>query len=157
MFDLQDRFDLTLPAWGPYTKAYMGISHLPALAAGASADGVRFDLAVVPGFYRRKVDVPNVMWESGYHPWEAAPDLSYYAHRHELEWRDRVYVDVSFSALDGDARLVRCRCVNTTDDPQSLVLHYLASLHYPTLTSHGREPLRAARVALPGSANPNQG
>jgi hypothetical protein len=156
MFDLQDRFDLTLPAWGPYTKAYMGISHLPALAAGASADGVRFDLAVVPGFYRRKVDVPNVMWESGYHPWEAAPDLSYYAHRHELEWRDCVYVDVSFSALpggalEGDARLVRCHCVNTTDDPQSLVLHYLTSLHYPTLASHGREPLRAARVALPAT------
>jgi len=152
MWDLRDRFDLTLPAWGPYTKAYMGISHLPALDArpeGDSVDGVRVDLAVVPGFYRRKVDVPNVMWESGYHPWEAAPDLSYYSHRHELEWRDRVYVDVSFSALDDGARLVRCRCVNDTDDPQSLVLHYLASLHYPALASHGREPLRAARVEVP--------
>lgn len=147
MFDLKDRFDLRLPAWGPYTKKYMGVSHLPDLASG-----VRFDLAVIPGFYRRKVDVPNVMWESGYHPWEAAPDLSYYSHRHELEWQDRVYVDVAFSALEGEARLVSCRCVNNTDAPQSLVLHYVASLHYPTLVSHGKEPLRVARPDLPEGA-----
>ena len=31
--------DLSLPAWGPYTKQYSGISHIP-----AANDGVRFDL-----------------------------------------------------------------------------------------------------------------
>jgi len=147
MFDCTDRFDLRLPDWGPYTKKYMGVSHLPDLASG-----LRFDLAVVPGFYRRKVDVPNVMWESGYHPWEAAPDLTYYSHRHELEWQDRVYVDVAVVAHDERSRLVCCRCVNATDAPQSLVLHYVASLHYPTLVSHGKEALRAARAELPEGA-----
>ena len=38
--------DLTLPSWGPYTKKYSGISHIP-----AANDGVRFDLAVFPGLY----------------------------------------------------------------------------------------------------------
>ncbi len=147
MFDATDRYDLRLPAWGPYTKKYIGVSHLPNLASG-----LRFDLAVIPGFYRRKVDVPNVMWESGYHPWEASPDLTYYSHRHELEWQDRVYVDVAFVAREGDARLVCCRCVNTTEAPQSLVLHYVASLHYPTLVSHGKEALRPARATLPNGA-----
>ena len=33
--------DLRLPAWGPYTKRYMGISHVPDVAAG-----LRFDLSV---------------------------------------------------------------------------------------------------------------
>ena len=33
--------DLTLPAWGPYTKKYSGISHIP-----AAGDGVRFERAV---------------------------------------------------------------------------------------------------------------
>lgn len=33
--------DLSLPVWGPYTKRYSGISHVP-----AANDGVRFDLSV---------------------------------------------------------------------------------------------------------------
>ncbi len=139
MFRMEDGHDLELPRWGPYTKRYMGISHLP-----DPASGLRFDLAVIPGFYRRKVDVPNVLWESGYHPWEAAPDLSYYAHRHELAWKDQVYVDVSFSALDNSSRIVRCCCVNNTDDPQCLVLHYVASQEYPT--SRGRHSGLLQRV-----------
>ena len=86
--------DLNLPAWGPYTKKYIGISHIPDPDAG-----LRFDLSVFPGYYRRQVLVPNAKWESGFHPWEAAPDLSYYAYRYELEWKDQVTCDVSFSAL----------------------------------------------------------
>lgn len=92
--------DLSLPAWGPYTKQYSGISHIP-----AANDGVRFDLAVFPGLYRRRVDVPNVRFESGYHVWKAAPDLSCYTLRHELEWKDRVYADVSFAPLGENAQV----------------------------------------------------
>ena len=83
--------DLSLPAWGPYTKRYSGISHVP-----AANDGVRFDLSVFPGMYRRRVDVPNVRFESGFHPWAAAPDLSCYTFRHELLWKDQLYADISF-------------------------------------------------------------
>ncbi len=78
--------DLRLPDWGPYTKKYIGVSHMP-----ERTRGLRFDLSVFPGYYRRQVLVPNAKWESGYHPWEAAPDLSYYSYRYELEWKDQVY------------------------------------------------------------------
>lgn len=118
--------DLSLPAWGPYTKKYSGISHIP-----AAKDGVRFDLSVFPGLYRRRVDVPNVTFESGYHMWKAAPDLSCYTMRHELEWKDRVYADISFAPLGEDARLIRAELCNCTDAAQALVLHYMASAWDP--------------------------
>ncbi|MCZ8515426.1 trehalase family glycosidase [Paenibacillus filicis] len=135
-----------LPAWGPYTKKYMGLSHI-----ADSYRGIRFDLSVFPGFYRRKVDVPNVMWESGYHPREAAPDLSYFMHRHEMEWKDRVYADVAFAALSDHTRLVRAELVNRTEQEQNLVLHLMGSLHFPELRSHG-PVLQCDKVVLPSKA-----
>ena len=119
--------DLTLPAWGPYTKKYSGISHIP-----QAMDGVRFDLAVFPGFYRRRVDVPNVRFESGYHVWAAAPDLACYTLRHELAWKDQVYADVSFADMGPQMRLIRTECCNQTEAWQNLVLHYMASAHDPS-------------------------
>jgi hypothetical protein len=144
---LAGRHDLRLSAWGPYTKRYIGISHVP-----DAGSGLRFDLSVFPGLYRRKVDVPNVTWESGYHPWEAAADLSYYRHRHELVWKDRVYCDIDFCRLDRNAALVRCACVNRTTARQNLVLHYMASLHFPPLRTNSNEPVRPYRVRLPAGA-----
>ncbi|MFD0681737.1 MULTISPECIES: MGH1-like glycoside hydrolase domain-containing protein [unclassified Paenibacillus] len=135
-----------LPLWGPYTKKYIGISHI------ADADrGLRFDLSVFPGFYRRKVDVPNVMWESGYHPWEASPDLSWFTHRHELEWKDQVYTDITYAEMSENARLVRCEFVNRTEAEQNVVLHYMASMHFPQVRGHG-ELLRTVRPELPEGA-----
>lgn len=118
--------DLRLPDWGPYTKKYFGISHIP-----DPQKGYRFDLALFPGFFRRTPLVPNVLWESGYHPWEASSDLRYYSTRFELEWKDRVYVDLSFSELGADARLIGCEIVNRTNVPQNLSLHLIASLQFP--------------------------
>jgi hypothetical protein len=135
-----------LPEWGPYTKKYIGISHLADVEKG-----LRFDLSVFPGFYRRKVDVPNVMWESGYHPWEAAPDVSWFTHRHELEWKDRVYADISYAALSTESRLVRCELVNRTEHEQNLILHYMASLHFPQVRGHGGL-LQPVRPMLPDKA-----
>ena len=119
--------DLTLPAWGPYTKQYSGVSHIP-----EPHDGTRFDLAVFPGLFRRRVDVPNVRFEGPYHVWQAAPDLSCYTLRHELEWKDRVYADLSFLTVGADGCLIRAELHNASPDPQNLVLHYAASAHDPT-------------------------
>lgn len=135
--------DLNLPAWGPYTKKYSGISHIP-----AANDGVRFDLAVFPGLYRRRVDVPDVRFESGYHVWAAAPDLSCYTLRHELEWKDQVYADISFAPLDENIRLIRAECCNRTDTPQNLVLHYMASAHDP-IPSYRNFPITGCDISLP--------
>ncbi|MCU6794944.1 trehalase family glycosidase [Paenibacillus sp. WQ 127069] len=138
--------DLRLPAWGPYTKQYMGISHI-----SDQARGLRFDLSLMPGFYRRKIDIPSVLWESGYHPWEATADYSFFSHRHELEWKDEVYTDISFSRLDDNSRLVRARFVNQTNHAQNLVLHWMASLQPPRLPGH-REIHVCAEARLPQGA-----
>ncbi len=120
--------DLRLGDWGPYSKRYMGLSHI-----ADHVRGWRFDICAAPGYYRRRKFIPNVRWECGYHPWECSPDLQFFTHRHELEWKDKVYCDISFCPLPGrdNIRLMRCACVNNTERPQSLVLHLLASLQFP--------------------------
>lgn len=138
--------DLTLPSWGPYTKKYSGISHIP-----AANDGVRFDLAVFPGIYRRRVDVPDVRFESGYHVWDASPDLSCYTLRHELEWKDRVYADISFAPLAENTRLIRAELHNQTETWQNLVLHYMAAAYDP-IPSYRNFSIPGAEVTLPEKA-----
>ena len=137
---LQNQHSLTLPDWGPYTKRYIGISHIPALNAG-----LRFDVSVFPGLYRRQANPPNVLFESGYHPWEATPDLNYFCFRHELEWKDQVYADISYAKWDDHSRLIRAECVNNTDLPQNLVLHLMAGMNFPS-------PNHPASVELPPDA-----
>lgn len=108
----------------------MGISHV-----SDKKKGIRFDLSVFPGYYRRRIDVPNVRWETGYHPWEASADLNYYSVRHELEWKDQVYCDISYSKIHDKLRLIRCQFVNNTHEKQNVVLHSMASLNYPTYSN----------------------
>ena len=144
---LANSHDLRLPPWGPYTKTYNGISHVADLARG-----MRFDLSVFPGHYRREVMVPNVNWEGGFHPWEAAPDLSYFSYRYELEWKDRVYCDVSFCKLTERARLVRAELVNHSPVNQNLVLHLMASINYPYVRPYTTEPAQKTVVTLPAGA-----
>jgi hypothetical protein len=144
---LANSHDLRLPRWGSYTKTYNGISHVADLDRG-----MRFDLSVFPGYYRREVMVPNVNWESGFHPWEAAPDLSYFSYRYELEWKDRVYCDVSFSTLSDRSRLVRAELVNNTQVNQNVVLHFMASINYPYVRPYTTEPAQKTAVKLPPGA-----
>jgi len=145
---LKYNHDLNLPSWGPYTKKYIGVSHIPDIDKG-----IRFDLSVFPGFYRRKVDVPNVFFESGFHPWEASPNLEYFSFRHELEWKDQVYTDISYSQIDEKSRLVRIECVNNTDISQSIVLHMMSSIHFPSIKEYNpNTPLEYSSIVLPDDA-----
>jgi hypothetical protein len=146
---IRNTHDLSFPDWGPYTKKYIGLSHIADVQ-----QGIRFDLSVFPGFYRRKVDVPNTFFESGYHPWEASPDLNYFSFRHELEWKDQVYADISYSRIDDQARLIRMECVNQTAEEQSMALHFMASLHFPSLKPYAPDdPLYPAKVVSPYKVN----
>lgn len=115
-----------LHAWGPYSKNYTGISHIPDLQKG-----LRFDITTIPGFYRNRVMVPNVLFESGYFPWYINADMTRISYRYELEWKDRVYVDAAYHLLDSASVLVEMQCVNNTDLPQVLQLNLLANLNYP--------------------------
>ncbi len=117
-----------LPDWGPYSKKYMGISRI---VRKAPIRGARFDCVVHPMLANSGQPAPNVTFPSSWHVWEAAPDLSYFAYRVELEWKDRVYADVSFSRVDGHTRLIRTEYVNNTDLDQNCVLNYYLAMEYP--------------------------
>ena len=128
---LKNSYNLQLPDWGPYSKKYLGISHI-----ADQMRGIRFDLSVFPGYYRRNVKIPNVRWESDYHPWEAASDLKYYSNRHQLEWKDKLYCDISYSEIDDHSRLIRCNCVNQTDSIQNIVMHFMGYINFPQKRSY---------------------
>lgn len=117
---------ISLPSWGPYSKKYAGISHIPDVAKG-----IRFDVTAMPGYYRSKVMVPNVLFESGYYPWNITPDLSTITYRYELEWKDKVYTDISYITLDSSNVLVKMECVNNTTLPQTLQLNLAGFINYP--------------------------
>lgn len=123
---LEQSHDVSLSAWGPYSKKYAGISHIPDLKSG-----MRFDFSVMPGYYRNKVLIPNVRFESGYFPWEFQPDLGRFTYRYELEWKDQVFVDVTYIVRDSSSVQVRIRSVNNTDLPQNLALNLMAFIDYP--------------------------
>ncbi|WP_238387629.1 MGH1-like glycoside hydrolase domain-containing protein [Pararcticibacter amylolyticus] len=125
---LENTHDLSAGKWGPYSKQYAGISHIPEIRAG-----VRFDFSVVPGYYRNKIVVPNVLFESGYFPWDFSPDMSAFTYRYELEWKDKVYVDVSYKILDSLTVLASMKCVNATSMPQNVTLNLMAWLGYPDI------------------------
>ncbi|HNW49683.1 MAG TPA: trehalase family glycosidase [Prolixibacteraceae bacterium] len=117
---------IALPAWGPYSKKYAGISHIPDVQKG-----MRFDVTALPGYYRNRVMVPNVLFESGYYPWDFNADLSKITYRYELEWKDKVFVDVTYSTLDSTTVLVSMKCVNNTSLPQELQLNLAGFINYP--------------------------
>lgn len=140
---LKHNHDLSLPDWGPYTKQYMGISHITDVNAGT-----RFDLSIFPGLYRRKVEIPHANHESGFHAWEAAPNLDYFSFRHELEWKDQLYTDISYSNIDESARLVKIECVNNTEYPQNIVVHMMASMHFQRVN---RKEQRSCSIIEPST------
>ncbi len=119
--------DITsLRSWGPYSKRYAGISHIPDINKG-----IRFDFSVMPGYYRNRQLVPHVLFESSYYPWEVNPEMTHITYRYELEWKDKVYTDVTYSILDDNRTLVGVHCVNHTNIPQNLVLNQMAYIDYP--------------------------
>ncbi|WP_185937407.1 MGH1-like glycoside hydrolase domain-containing protein [Chitinophaga polysaccharea] len=132
---LNGNHDLQLPAWGPYSKHYAGISHIPDVTSG-----MRFDFSVLPGYYRNKQLIPNVRFESSYFPWKTKSDLSSFTYRYELEWKDQVYTDVTYTLIDTSSLLISMRCVNNTDLPQNLSLNLVASVEYPE--NYGMQQLK---------------
>jgi len=145
---IEKTHDLSLPDWGPYSKRYIGVSNIP-----DKNSGLRFDLSVFPGFYRRKVMVPNVLYENDYHPWEASPNLEYFSFRHELAWKDQVYTDISYSYLTSSSRLIRVECVNNTDDSENLALHFMASINFPPIKEYSPyTPIYPGVLKMPAGA-----
>ena len=117
-----ENHDLNLPLWGPYNKDYLGASHV------ADAErGLRFDLNLFPGYYRRSVMCPRDIADCGAKIMAASADLSHFVYRYELDWKDRVYLEADFRST-GDTLTVKCRFVNNTDLPESLTLNAVTGM-----------------------------
>lgn len=123
---LTGRHDLSLPEWGPYSKKYFGISHL-----AAPESGLRFDLAVMPGLYRRQLGIPDALRPSGYLPTKVAGDLNDYAYRQQLGNLDEIYADIAFAGHGQHCRLIECRCVNRAGIANAFGIHFVSNLEIP--------------------------
>lgn len=114
--------------WGPYSKKYAGISKI---TSHKEQSGSRFDFVTAPSIMGFDIKVPNVTLPSAYHPWLCSPDYSFYSFRHDLEWKDVIYADVSYTRLDKNSTLVRTELVNNSDIIKNFVVNYFASIEFP--------------------------
>lgn len=122
LFSRAQSHDITsLGNWGPYSKEYFGISHIHDLRSG-----IQVEFCLIPGTYRRNVQVPCALFESGVHPWKVSADMRSITYRQEIEWKDRVYVDATYHILDSTTVLLETRCVNNTDIVQNISLQLAA-------------------------------
>ncbi|MCH5171138.1 MAG: hypothetical protein J1F24_07610, partial [Oscillospiraceae bacterium] len=117
--------------WGPYSKKYSGISRI---TDHSFEKGVRFDCVVSPAIENADSRVPNVTVPVGVHPWEANSDYSFYSYRYDLEWKDRVYADVSFTKLSNESVLIRTKFFNNTEIKQICLLNMFSAIEYPNVT-----------------------
>lgn len=132
--------DLSLSDWGPYARNYYALSHL-----ADKVKGTRFDYFMVPGIYRREVFPPDTLKESGFSPREVSPDLNYYSYRQDIEGKDELFADISYSRIDDDTRMGRCKFVNNSDTEATMTLHHFAGIFFnyqdellPVLTESSR-------------------
>lgn len=121
-----------MPAWGPYSKKYFGISNI---VKHQSENGVRFDFTVLPAVTNTDCKAPNVTIPVGVHPWECKADYSYYSYRQEMDTKGEIYADVSFTALSENSTLVRTEIFNNSPLMQNCLVNYFSSIQYPTVNT----------------------
>ncbi len=114
--------------WGPYSKKYFGVSRI---TESAEDRGARFDFICSPAMSNSDTRMPNVTLPVGWHPWSASGELDFWSYRVDLEWKDKVYADVSFCLLDNESALIRTQIVNNSSLMQNCLVNYFSALEYP--------------------------
>lgn len=133
------------PAFGSYSKTYMGLSHLPALAKeGAKLplpatiqNGARFDCVVLPCLHSSLQPMPNTTTAGTCHPFtEMSADFSRVHYRYELGEGpgEAAYAELRFLRRDMDSVLIVTDFVNNTPRSLDCVLNYFFTLDYPQET-----------------------
>lgn len=123
------KIQFVMPKWGPYSKKYSGISRI---VNHTEEQGVRFDLVVSPAVSNTNTCPPNVTIPVGVHPWTAKSDYTHYSYRCDLEWKDVIYADVSFTKLTEESVLVRTQIFNNSDLTQNCLVNFFSALEFPT-------------------------
>lgn len=130
-------YSLNLPDWGPYNKIYLGASHV-----ADKEKGLRFDLNLFPGYFRRSVMSVRDLADSGAKMMAASKNLSRFIYRYEIEWKDRIYVEADYIS-ENNVLTVNCDFVNNTDRDESLTLNAVMSMKGCTLRHKELIPLEA--------------
>ena len=132
--------DIDLPQYGPYNKQYAGFSHI-----ASPERGLRLDIDLLPGFYRRAVMDTRAVIDGGARLWRARTDLQRFVYRYELLPPQKIYLEADFAQRGQDAAL-RCTFVNETNRPQSLQADLCFSIRVP---SFWRRPYPGTEVSAP--------
>lgn len=129
--------------WGPFNKEYYGV-----LNVADKTTGTTFNVEVFPGFYRRKVLTPLTVSDGGATPWRANPELTEFTYRYQLEWKDKVYCDVTY-LISNDKRVdITCKFVNNTELCQTVNANVCLSLQ-PQKQMLGAVPLGYKAIFKP--------
>lgn len=119
---MEKDYNLHLPEWGPYNKEYLGAAHIV-----DKKKGLRFDLNLFPGYFRRNVMSVRDLADNGAKMMGASKKLTRFIYRYELEWKDRVYIEADFKS-ENNVMTVKCDFVNNTQKPESLSLNAVMSM-----------------------------
>ena len=119
---MEKNYNLRLPEWGPYNKKYLGAAHI-----ADKKNGLRFDLNLFPGYFRRSVMSVRDLADSGVKMMAASKKLTRFIYRYELEWKDKVYVQADFKS-ENNVMTVKCDFINNTQRPESLSLNAVMSM-----------------------------
>lgn len=114
---------LSLSDWGPYANDVYALSHI-----ADRKRGIKFDFILMPGILRRHCFLPECLRESGCTPLEAAPDLSYFSFRQQMEGRDTFYADTAYAQIEPDLWLGRIEYVNKTAENLAAALFVFTRL-----------------------------
>lgn len=123
--------EIEAAVWGPYSKKYHGISHIP---SGSRAEGSRVDFTFFPTLAYAGTPLPNVCVPSGVHLIEANEDTTFYTTMHELEFEGALAL-CSYAVVDEGEVIVRIRYVNDGNRTIAAVVNSFASLEYPSFSS----------------------
>ena len=107
----------SLSDWGPFARDVYALSHI-----ADRKRGVKLDFLFIPGILRRSFFPPETLRECGCSPYEAAPDLSYFSFRQQMEGQDLFYVDSAYANIGKDLWLGRCKYVNKTAELRAATL-----------------------------------
>jgi len=135
---MEKNYDLRLPDWGPYNKKYLGASHI-----ADKKKGLRFDINLFPGYFRRNVMSARDLADSGVKMMAASKKLTRFIYRYELEWKDKVYIEADFKS-ENNIMTVKCDFINNTQKPESLSLNAIMSMkgctqyHIPILPNEAK-------------------
>ncbi|WP_149524497.1 MGH1-like glycoside hydrolase domain-containing protein [Sphingobacterium hotanense] len=124
--NLESSHDVWDSDWGPFSKRYVGISHI-----ASKEKGLRIDFSIIPGYYRNKVYIPNVLFESDYTPWYVSIDGRLITYRYHMGVNEEVYADTTYLRNDESSVYLNLKLVNKSTDPQTMTLDFISHLCFP--------------------------